>query len=70
MAYMHESVHICHLDFAFFVDLHDANSYHANFIFGMVTYDLTFKKDCFFVHESYPEAEKNDKKYLMNLIFL
>ena len=62
MAYMHELVHICHLDFAFFMDLHYANSYHANFIFGMVSYDLSLKKDCFSLHESCPEVEKNYEK--------
>ena len=57
MAYMHESVHICHLDCAFFVDLHDTNSYHADFISGMVTDVLEFEKDCFLVRECCPEAE-------------
>ena len=43
MAYMHELVHICHLDSAFFMDLPHGNSYHAIFIFGYASYVLVLE---------------------------
>ena len=33
MAYMHESVHICHVDVRFFMQLSIPNSYPGNFVF-------------------------------------
>ena len=62
MAYMHELVHICHLDVRFFGNLHGANSYHASFVSGMVYYVLMFEKDWFYAYRNGPEEEKCDKK--------
>ena len=58
MAYMHELVHICHLDPRFLLNLRNGNRYHAIFNFGMANYDLVLEKDCFSMREKCPKVEK------------
>ena len=62
MAYMHESVHICHVDVRFFMQLPFPNSYPGNFVFEYHAYDQKYIIRKGLIPERVPDGEKTDKK--------
>ena len=62
MAYMHESVHICHVDVRFLMQLPFSVSYHGNFVFVNEDYALLWRIQLNLVNENAPEGEEKDEK--------
>ena len=73
MAYMHESVHICHVDVRFFMLTPFSASYPGNFVFGSKDCLYLWRVQMILTIENAPEGEKRKKKILkkiLKIIFL
>ena len=68
MAYMHESVHICHVDVRFFMQSPFPNSYPGNFVFVMIEYVQVYIIQLSLIAENAPEGEEKDKKILKKIL--
>ena len=69
MAYMHESVHVCHLDCAFFITLPVSKGYPSIFVFEATNKASRLIKGLNFLPESYPNAQEIDEKNFVEKIF-
>ena len=74
MAYMHESVHICHVDVRFLMQLPFSVSYPGNFVLVNKVYDSIRRIQLTTIKENAPEGEKkvekNFEKKFLKIIFL
>ena len=70
MAYMHESVHICHVGCPFFMHLPYTESYPSIFILGAVAKAPAKKLWLNFSAEKSPVTNKMDKKFYMEKFYL
>ena len=61
MAYMHESVHICHVDLRFLLPLPFSVNYPVNFVYKVTAYVPMHGKWLNLTHENVPEEVKNGK---------
>ena len=62
MAYMHESVHICHVDVPFLMQLPFSASYPGNFVLVNEDYDSIWRIQLIMIKENAPEGEKKVEK--------
>ena len=62
MAYMHESVHICHVDVRFFMLVPFSASYPGNFVFGNNDCLYLWRKQMSLTIENAPEGGKKEEK--------
>ena len=67
MAYMHESVHICHVDCPFLMPLPFSVSYPVNFVYKVTAYVPMHGKWLFLTRENAPEEVENDKKIMKKM---
>ena len=63
MAYMHESVHVSHVDVRFLMQLPFSASYPGNFVFVMIEYDQVYIIQQSLITENAPEGEKRIKNF-------
>ena len=62
MAYMHELVHVCHLDCPFFVTLPVSKGYPSIFVFEPTGIAPRYRKRLNFLLESCPMMKEIDEK--------
>ena len=70
MAYMHESVHVCHLSCRFLMTLPVSKGYPSIFVFGATDKAPRLKIRLNFLHENHPNALEMDKKILKNFLWI
>ena len=70
MAYMHESVHVCHLMSRFLMTSPYSKGYPSIFISELTGIAPRYKKGLNFLQESGPKLKEMDKKVFSDKIFL